>query len=220
MTGYHFTLAGADLVALGSGALFWPDKKLLCVSDLHLGKADWLMRQGGPLLPPYEVKDTLYRLEADIVLSDAQTVVCLGDSFDDLDAEASLREDELSWLTRLQAGRRWIWIEGNHDPGPLSIGGTHLQSLPIPPLTFRHIPSPSSSGEVAGHYHPKVQMTLRGRHFAKSCFLVDGDRLILPAFGTYTGGLKTQSPELTGLMRPEAVAILTGKQVRAIPMPR
>lgn len=63
-------------------------------------------------------------------------------------------------------------------------------------------------------------MTLRGRHFAKSCFLVDGDRLILPAFGTYTGGLKTQSPELTGLMRPEAVAILTGKQARAIPMPR
>ena len=98
MMGYHFTLAGADLVALGSGALFWPDKKLLCVSDLHLGKADRLMRQGGLLLPPYEVKDTLYRLEADIVLSDAQTVVCLGDSFDDLDAEASLREDELSWV--------------------------------------------------------------------------------------------------------------------------
>ena len=46
MTGYHFTLAGANFVALGSGALFWPDKKLFCVSDLHLGKADRLMRQG------------------------------------------------------------------------------------------------------------------------------------------------------------------------------
>ena len=220
MTGYYFRLAGAELVALGSGALFWPEKKLLCVSDLHLGKSDRLMRRGGPLLPPYEVKDTLYRLEADIVLSGAETVVCLGDSFDDLIAEASLQEDELSWLMRLQAGRRWIWIEGNHDLGPISIGGTQLQMLPLPPLTFRHIPIPSASGEVAGHYHPKVQISLRGRYFAKSCFLVDGDRLILPAFGTYTGGLKTQSPELTRLMRPEALVILTGKQARPIPMPR
>ena len=220
MTGYYFRLAGAELVALGSGALFWPEKKLLCVSDLHLGKSDRLMRRGGPLLPPYEVKDTLYRLEADIVLSGAETVVCLGDSFDDLIAEASLQEDELSWLMRLQAGRRWIWIEGNHDLGPISIGGTQLQMLPLPPLTCRHIPMPSASGEVAGHYHPKVQISLRGRYFAKSCFLVDGDRLILPAFGTYTGGLKTQSPELTRLMRPEALVILTGKQARPIPMPR
>ena len=220
MIGYHFSLAGVDLVALGSGALFWPEKKLLCVSDLHLGKSDRIMRRGGALLPPYEVKDTLYRLETDIIMSGAETIVCLGDSFDDLYAEASLREDELSWLTRLQAGRRWIWIEGNHDPGPISIGGTHLQYLPIPPLTFRHIPIPAVSGEVAGHYHPKVQMSLRGRFFVKSCFLVDLDRLILPAFGTYTGGLKTQSPELTGLMRPEALAILTGKQARPIPMPR
>ena len=220
MTGYYFRLAGAELVALGSGALFWPEKKLLCVSDLHLGKSDRLMRRGGPLLPPYEVKDTLYRLEADIVLSGAETVVCLGDSFDDLIAQASLQEDELSWLMRLQSGRRWIWIEGNHDLGPISIGGTQLQKLPLPPLTFRHIPIPSESGEVAGHYHPKVQISLRGRYFAKSCFLVDGDRLILPAFGTYTGGLKTQSPELTRLMRPEALVILTGKQARPIPMPR
>ena len=220
MKGYHFTLAGVDLVAFGSGALFWPEKNLLCVSDLHLGKSDRLMRRGGLILPPYEVKDTLYRLEADVSNLDAQTVVCLGDSFDDLEAAANLREDELSLITRLQAGRRWIWIEGNHDPGPISIGGTHLQNLSIPPLTFRHIPILNESGEVAGHYHPKVQMSLRGRPFAKSCFLVDVDRMILPAYGTYTGGLKTQSPQLTGLMRPNALAILTGKQARPIPMPR
>jgi metallophosphoesterase superfamily enzyme len=75
------------------------------------------------MLPPYEVRDTLIRLEADIVLSQAEIVVCLDDSFDDLQAEKSLREEEILWITQLQAGRRWIWIEGNHDPSPIDMGG-------------------------------------------------------------------------------------------------
>ena len=78
MEGYQFELAGASLIALRSGALFWPEKRLLCVSDLHLGKADRMMRRGGPMLPPYEVRDTLMRLEADIVVSRAEIIVCLG----------------------------------------------------------------------------------------------------------------------------------------------
>ncbi len=220
MDGYHFTLAGAELIALGSGALFWPEKDLICVSDLHLGKSSRLLRRGGPVLPPYEVKDTLYRLETDIMLSAAQTIVCLGDSFDDLEVESSLLEDEVSWLNRLQAGRCWIWIEGNHDPGPMNIGGTHLEQLHIPPLTFRHIPNSSQNCEVAGHYHPKAQISLRGQHYSKPCFLLDENRVVLPAFGTFTGGLKTQSVKLLELMLPNALAILTGKKSRPIPMPR
>ena len=220
MDGYHFTLAGANLIALGSGALFWPEKELLCVSDLHLGKSTRLLRRGGPLLPPYEVRDTLFRLETEIGLSEAKTIVCLGDSFDDLEVESSLLDNEVSWLNRLQAGRCWVWIEGNHDPGPINIGGTNLENFNIPPLTFRHIPMPSQSWEVAGHYHPKAQISLRGLHYSKPCFLLDEYRVVLPAFGTFTGGLKTQSVELSELMRPNALAILIGKQSRAIPMPR
>ena len=220
MEGYQFKLAGASLTALRSGALFWPEKRLLCVSDLHLGKADRMMRRGGPMLPPYEVRDTLMRLESDIVVSRAEIIVCLGDSFDDLQAGKSLRDEELLWIMRLQAGRRWIWIEGNHDPGPLDMGGKHLQILLVPPLSFRHIPMISESGEIAGHFHPKAQLNLQGRFISKPCFLLDTDRLVLPAYGTFTGGLKTQSCELSSLMRPEALAILTGKQLNAIPMPR
>ena len=220
MGGFQFTLAGARLEAWGSGALFWPDQRLLCVSDLHLGKSDRMLRRGGLMLPPYEVRDTLFRLEADIVMSKAETVVCLGDSFDDLEAQNALREDELLWLNRLQAGRRWIWIEGNHDPAPLNLSGTHLATLPIPPLTFRHIPLDRDSGEVAGHFHPKIHINLKGRYFAKPCFLLDTNWVVLPAYGTFTGGLKTQSPVLMDLMRPEAVAIVTGKTPRVIAMPR
>lgn len=220
MNGYDFTLAGASMTALPSGALWWPDRRLLTVSDLHLGKSNRYAQMGGAPLPPYENRETLSRLERDIDTTGAQTIICLGDSFDDLAAAKGLPEGERDWITRLQAGRRWVWIEGNHDPGPINVGGSHLRLLPEPPLTFRHIAMPWSSGEVSGHYHPKARVQVRGRMMARPCFLLDSDRLILPAYGTYTGGLRSDDKVLQGLMRAEAVAILTGTRATPIPMPR
>jgi DNA ligase-associated metallophosphoesterase len=220
MNGYNFTLAGAQLTALSSGALWWGDQRLLCVSDLHLGKSERIARRGGATLPPYDTRDTLTRLAADLAICHAQVVVCLGDSFDDLGAALALPEEEQLWITRLQAGRRWVWIEGNHDPGPVDLGGSHLAELPVPPLTFRHIAQDGASGEVSGHYHPKAAVTVKGRNISRPSFLFDSDRLILPAYGTYTGGLRSNTGVLRNLMRSEACAILTGKNPIAIPMPR
>lgn len=220
MNGHSFTLAGAELVALGSGALWWPEQQLMCVSDLHLGKSERVARREGRALPPYDTRDTLNRLAADLARSNARTVVCLGDSFDDLGAAQALPEDERLWISRLQAGRRWVWIEGNHDPGPLEMGGTHLAELPRAPLTFRHMAQSGSSGEVSGHYHPKAEILTRARLISRPAFLVDSDRLILPSYGTYTGGLRSTSAVLSSLMRPEAQAILTGPTPHAVPMPR
>lgn len=220
MKGYDFTLAGAQLTAMGSGALWWPDQSLLVVSDLHLGKSERIARRGGTSLPPYDTRDTLTRLAADLALSHARTVVCLGDSFDDLAAADALPEEERQWIFRLQAGRRWVWIEGNHDPGPVEFGGAHLAELPLPPLTFRHIAQDGASGEVSGHYHPKASVQLRGRTVTRAAFLIDTNRIILPAYGTYTGGLHSQHTALRDLMRNEAIAVLTGATPTAIPMPR
>ncbi|MDF1726614.1 MAG: ligase-associated DNA damage response endonuclease PdeM [Sulfitobacter sp.] len=220
MNGHTFTLAGAQLTALGSGALWWADEGLLCVSDLHLGKSERIARRGGATLPPYDTRDTLTRLAADIALTNARTVVCLGDSFDDLGAALSLPEEERLWILRLQAGRRWVWIEGNHDPGPTDLGGAHLNELPLAPLTFRHIAQEGASGEVSGHYHPKVSVAARARTITRPAFLLDADRLILPAYGTYTGGLDSRAAPLSRLMRPEALALMTGKVPVQVPMPR
>jgi hypothetical protein len=220
MNGYDFTLAGAPLTALGTGALWWRDQSLLVVSDLHLGKSERIARRGGSALPPYDTRDTLTRLAADLARSDARTVICLGDSFDDLAAVDALPETERQWIFRLQAGRRWVWIEGNHDPGPVEFGGAHLAELPIAPLTFRHIARAGASGEISGHYHPKATVSLRGRSITRAAFLIDADRVILPAYGTYTGGLRAQAPVLGNLMRSEAVAVMTGATPTAIPMPR
>ena len=219
MNSYPVTLAGVDLSARASGALWWPARSVLVVSDLHLGKSERIARAGGAMLPPYETRDTLARLDAEIAALGPRTVVCLGDSFDDAAVADGLAEDAVLWLTRLMAGRAWVWIEGNHDPGPVGLGGAHMADLPLAPLTFRHIAKPGASAEVSGHYHPKATVRTRGRQVSRPCFLHDSDRVILPAFGTYTGGLRCTSPVLTGLMRPEALAILTGPVPQVIPMP-
>ena len=220
MSGYDFTLSGARLTARPSGALWWPDEAVLVVSDLHLGKSERLARRGGALLPPYEVRETLARLAAEIAATGPRTVLCLGDSFDDIAAAGSLDPADSAELARLMAGRRWLWVEGNHDPGPVEIGGTHLAEFRLGALAFRHIAEPAARGEISGHYHPKARLSLRGQAVSRPCFLIDACRAILPAFGAYTGGLRCDDPALAGLMGPEAVAVLTGPAARAMPLPR
>jgi len=213
---HALTLGNETLHALPSGALYWPAQRLLAVSDLHFGKSNRLARRGGSLLPPYETAATLGKLDADIAAQNPATVLCLGDSFDDLDAAESLSETDSLWLTRLMAGRDWIWVLGNHDPAPTGISGTHKEQAKIGPLTFRHIADPSQSNEISGHYHPKAQLAGRSR----PCFLADTRRIIMPACGTYTGGLWSHDSSLADLMQPKALAILTGPKALAIPMPR
>ncbi|MGY6410001.1 MAG: ligase-associated DNA damage response endonuclease PdeM [Alkalilacustris sp.] len=220
MDGHAFTLSGIPLRACACGALYWPDRNLLIVSDLHLGRAERLARRGGPLLPPYETDDTLSRLAEAIDATAATHVVALGDSFDDRAAAAALTQAQHDRLTALMAGRVWDWVEGNHDPGPLDLPGTHRSDLTLGPLTLRHIAQPQATAEISGHYHPKARLTLGGARLTRPAFLIDRSRVILPAFGTYTGGLSTVAEALSDLMAPDAIAVLTGPTVRAIPMPR
>jgi DNA ligase-associated metallophosphoesterase len=148
-------------------------------------------------------------------------VICLGDSFDDLAAARATARTVAERLAPAMAGRQWIWIEGNHDPGPVDIGGDHLATLSIAALTFRHIAEDTAcAGEVSGHYHPKARVKARGRTLTRPCFLLDKTRLILPAYGTYTGGLHCDHPTLSGLMGNDATAILLARPPVRIPMPR
>lgn len=216
MTSHKIQLLGETLTALPSGALHWPARDLLCVSDLHLGKSSRMARRGGTLLPPYEVAETLTRLDTDIEATAPAHIICLGDSFDDASAAEELSEKHRLWLLRLMAGREWTWIAGNHDPVPLALGGSDRAEISLGPLTFRHIAESDAQGEVSGHYHPKAK--LAGR--ARPCFLATANRVILPAYGTYTGGLWCDDPVFTPLLSPPVIAILTGKSCHAIPLNR
>ena len=215
----EIALAGAAVELRPSGALFWRDRSLLCVGDLHLGRAERIAREGGDLLPPYETIDTLDRLEAEIVRLSPRLVVCLGDSFDDLAAARNLSDDVLIRIGRLAAGRRWVWVAGNHDPGPVELPGTHLAELRLGLLNFRHIALPRlapGAGEVSAHYHPKARLTRRGTRISRRCFLADGCRAILPAFGTYTGGLDACDPAFDALLSPTAMSFMLGTGITAV----
>lgn len=210
--GFELALCGARLTALPTGALFWTAERALIVSDLHLGRSERIARLGGTLIPPYETDDTLARLDADLARTEARLVVCLGDTFDDL-AASDLPEAQAIWLSRLLAGRRWVWIAGNHDPGPVDVGGEHRATLTLGPLTFRHIARRGTTGEVSGHYHPKLRIAGQSR----PCFLADSHRLVLPAYGTYTGGMDARHKDLRPLFEERALAILTGSVARPVP---
>jgi DNA ligase-associated metallophosphoesterase len=214
MSVHPFQFADLTLHALPSGALAIPAAKTLIVSDLHLGKSDRIARRSGALIPPYENTETLQKLDTDIAAQNPETLICLGDSFDDRAGVDALDETHKATLTRLQAGRHWIWVEGNHDPGPLDIGGTHQAEVQIGGVAFRHIAT-SATPEVSGHYHPKLALAGAGR--ARACFIYDKSRLILPAYGTYTGGLSALHPDLRGLFQRQAIAVMTGR--KAIPVP-
>lgn len=227
--GLALRLGGRSMIARPTGSLWRPDDALLVVSDLHLGKSERLARRGGPFLPPYDTTETLRRLGSEIRALAPRTVVCLGDSFDDSQAAAALSPKDVARLAALQSGRRWVWIAGNHDPAPGLNGGAAARvasELREDGLAMRHIArerdgAAETTGlvELSGHYHPKATLVARGRRLTRRCFLSDAARVILPAFGCYTGGLDARDPVFDPLFSDDALALLCG--ARAVtPTPR
>jgi uncharacterized protein len=181
-------IASVSFIADLSGALYWEQQKLLVVSDLHLEKGSSFATRG-VLLPPYDTAATLGQLAAVIARHDPRLVIALGDSFHDRRAHERLAADDREAITALQARRDWIWISGNHDPAlPSDLGGMVATEVAIGRIAFRHEPT-GAFGEISGHLHPKARVPTRGRTMERRCFVTDGDRAVMPAFGAYTGGL-------------------------------
>jgi uncharacterized protein len=194
------TLAGVTLVADPAGAMYWPEENLLVVADLHLEKGSAFAARG-VLLPPYDTATTLVRLDRLIERYAPRLVVALGDSFHDGGGPARMAEINRAALTALQHGRDWLWIAGNHDPDPAeNIGGRFADMLALGSLIFRHEPSQRrSDGEIAGHLHPQARVSRRGRAVSRRCFASDGNRLVMPAFGAYAGGLNVRDRAILSL---------------------
>jgi len=186
-------VAGVAFEGDPAGALYWPEQGLLAVADLHLEKGSSFAARG-VLLPPYDTAATLARLARLIAHYAPRLVVALGDSFHDGGGPQRIVAVDRAALTALQRRREWIWIAGNHDPEPAQdIGGSFADTLACGPIVFRHAPrAEQCDGEVAGHLHPVARVTQRGRTTSRRCFAGDGRRLVMPAFGAYTGGLNVR----------------------------
>jgi uncharacterized protein len=205
----RFSFSGHELMALPQGALFWPERRALLVADLHLEKASWFARLG-QMLPPYDSLATLADLTAIAAATEPREIWCLGDSFHDRHGCERLPELARDMLTALTAATRWTWIAGNHDPGFADhCGGEIVEEALVDGLLLRHEADPAEQRpELSGHFHPKLRITHRGRHLSRRCFVATGTKLILPAFGSLTGGLDAWHPEIARAVGPSAEALV------------
>jgi uncharacterized protein len=186
----RLAICGKSLLADSSGALFWPAEKALLVADLHLEKGSSFAERG-PMLPPYDTRQTLIRLAEVIDRYDPDRIIALGDSVHDSGAAARMDRGDLEILRMLQEDRDWVWITGNHDPElPGALGGRVCDDFICAGLTLRHHPAPGCvTHEIAGHMHPAARLTMYGYSIRRPCFVGNGRRVIMPAFGAFAGGL-------------------------------
>jgi DNA ligase-associated metallophosphoesterase len=184
------SICGKMFTADMSGALYWPAEDALIVADLHLEKGSAFARKG-QMLPPYDTAETLARLAEALDRFDATTVVALGDSFHDDAAAERMRPADIETLRLLQDGRDWIWVTGNHDPSiSARLGGLVRDEITVEGITLRHVPTTGRvTHEIAGHLHPAAKLSRHGHSVRRPCFVGNGLRLVVPAFGAFTGGL-------------------------------
>ena len=182
-------LASVPVVLDCSGAMWLPETGLLVVSDLHFEKGSHYAARG-QFLPPYDTRATLDGLERLMRLCRPRRVVSLGDAFHDIGAEARMDEADAARLERLCQSAEWIWILGNHDPlPPKRFAGTAHEVIEVDGLTFSHEPGEPAHWQVAGHLHPCAVAQKGGRGVRRPAFVTDGQRMVMPAFGAFTGGL-------------------------------
>ena len=191
------SFAGHHFFASPEGALHWPAEQALLVADLHLEKASWFAA-GGQLLPPYDSLATLQALAGEIEAAGVTRLYCLGDSFHDRFGCDRLPADARSLLTGLTSRLDWVWIVGNHDAGFADhCGGRVEEECEVGGIILRHeAVAGEPRPEVSGHYHPKLRLSLRGRSVSRRCFVASATKLILPAYGAFTGGLDASHPEI------------------------
>ena len=206
--GEPLSVCGVPLLADCSGALYWPDERTLLVADLHLEKGT-AYAETGTLLPPYDTRETLARLTRAIEHYDPRRVIALGDSFHGPGAADRIATADLASLQALQRGREWVWIAGNHDPEISGrVGGRVVAELELAGLTLRHEPSAGgASHEIAGHLHPAAKLSMYGTTIRRPCFVGNGRRLVMPAFGAFTGGLNVLDAAFGPLFASSDIAV-------------
>lgn len=214
--GLRVQIEGEPCVLRCSGAVWVINHRTLIAADLHLEKGSAFAARG-QMLPPYDSRATLDRLEAEIEALSPTAVVLLGDSFHDAASIGRMAADDRAQLNRLATGRDWIWLEGNHDIAALAGGiddliGEVVETMALGSLRLIHEPQPGvRPGEIAGHLHPAARVAAHGRDVRRPCFVTDGRRAVLPAFGAFTGGLDVREPAIAGLFAEPPMAAALGK---------
>lgn len=221
--------ADAGIILLPGRAAWLPATRTLLAADLHLGKAAAFRRAGIPV-PEGTAAADLARLHRLVTAQEVRRVVVLGDLFHSVGGmTAAVERQFLDWRETV-ADVAVVLVVGNHDArlGHCldRLGFTAVvERLDEPPLRLVHDPDheePRPAGPpgeapaewlvVGGHLHPRVSLRgPSGDRITERCFIATAGRLVLPAFGSFTGGGTITPPEgaRVWLARDEAVVDVT-----------
>lgn len=222
---------GDDLVLLAGRAAFVPPARTLLVADVHIGKAATFRRAGIPV-PEGSAQRDLDRLARLAAEQAARRVVVLGDLVHAKSGCTDAVIDEFR-SCRGQIAAEVVLVLGNHDRG-LGMGSAALAArlgidacMPVldePPFHFVHEPAADLAAErrglftVAGHLHPTVALRgPSGDRLADRCFVAEESLLVLPAFGSFTGGHRVSCTDgmRVWIARDDGVAEVTAIAARS-----
>lgn len=206
-------IAGEVLTLLPERAVYWRRTRTLLVADPHWGKAA-SFRAGVIPVPRGTTTGGLDRLTAIVSQTDATRIVFLGDFLHAREGRAPETTQALAAWRRVHAALELVLVPGNHDRRAglpdASLGVTCLDApMFVHPFVLAHHPVSSDLGyTLAGHLHPGVSLTGRGRLRERlPCFWFGRDYGVLPAFGEFTG-LASVRPELG-----DRIMAIAGSQV-------
>jgi DNA ligase-associated metallophosphoesterase len=203
-------IGAAEVMLRPSGALWLAAERLLVVADLHLEKASAFAARG-QLLPPYDTRETLARLAGEAARLRPRAILLLGDSFHDGAGEDRLAAEDLAALTALGRAHDLVWVTGNHDAaGPRGLPGVVAPAWSAGGVSLVHEPAAGEAPEIAGHLHPCARVKGHGGAVRRRCFVTDGDRLVLPAFGALAGGLNVRDAAFGRLFRRRPLVVALG----------
>ena len=216
--GLRLRVAGVEVLLRASGALWIEARRVLVAADLHLEKGSAYAARG-QMLPPYDTRETLRRLQAEADVLAPAVIVLLGDTFHDRGSEDRLAVDDVARLRALAMRNALVWVVGNHDAdGPAALPGEVVDEWEVEGLRLRHEPAAGpQAGELSGHLHPCARVVASQGSVRRRCFVTDAERAVLPAFGAYAGGLNVRDMAFAGLFaRPPLAAALGADRVHAV----
>lgn len=201
-------LNGVHLMPDLSGALVCPKARLVAVSDPI----------GDPAarMAPQLAAEAIKRLAAVLRQRRPASVVWLGDALPNLLAAGGLAKRDGDELARLILGHDWHWVA---EGLPEGLPGTAVPELKIAGLTFRHagLPGSAALGEVSALPWPVAGMD----GAVWPCFVFDGRRMIMPAFGGRRDGTNVLTPRFLQMFRrPFNALMLVGTRVVTRPRAR
>ena len=183
-----------------NGELYWPNKKTLIISDLHFEKGSFFS-ESNQYIPPFDTIETLRQLSNFINNHPVEKIIFLGDLIHDKFAFQRMAAKSKELFFKILKNIDCTLTVGNHDNISFlkDIGLTLTDEVVIDGICFSHYPSIDQRFSVFGHYHPKVKLIINARGIWVACFVLNKERILMPSYGYYTGGLSIKSVQIKEL---------------------